>query len=196
MLPAPFKVVLDACVLFPFMLRDTLLWAALKDFYQPYWSVDILDELVRGVQKPPKAMSAENAQCLRAAMEAKFPEAMVTGHHGLIPCLDLPDPDDRHVLAAAIRIGAQVIVTRNLDDFPPSALASYDIEAQHPNVFLADLLDLNPALMLLLLHQQATAKKKPITFERLMRSLETNDVPDFAAEVWSIEEQMRGGHTP
>lgn len=181
MLFAPFKVVLDACALFPFMQRDTLLWAATKDFYQPYWSVDILEEMCRALQGPPKAMKSANVQALRVAMETTFPAAMVTGYQGLVPGLKLPDPDDRHVLAAAIRAGAQVIVTRNLKDFPPSRLAPYAIEAKSPDDFLVDLLDLDPDLMLALLHEQATSKKSPLTFAQLMKALDAT-VPAFAAE--------------
>lgn len=70
---------------------------------------------------------------------------MVTGYENLIDGLVLPDPDDRHVLAAAVRCHAAVIVTFNLKDFPVEALRPYGVEAQHPDDFVMDLLDLSPA---------------------------------------------------
>lgn len=78
-------------------------------------------------------------------MDSNVRDAVVTGYEDLIPSLTLPDPKDRHVLAAAIRCGASVIVTTNLKDFPDSTLNTYDIEAQHPDEFILYLLDLQPA---------------------------------------------------
>lgn len=71
-------------------------------------------------------------------------DSLVTGYESIIPGLKLPDPNDRHVLAAAIRSGSNVIVTFNLKDFPAAILASYSVEAQHPDEFLTHLLDLHP----------------------------------------------------
>ena len=75
-------------------------------------------------------------------MERAFPEALVTDHQGLIEVLELPDPDDRHVLAAALQTKAAVIVTENLRDFPVAVLARYDIEPVGLDDFIADILDL------------------------------------------------------
>jgi len=78
-------------------------------------------------------------------MDASVPDCLVTGYRHLIPSLALPDPNDRHVLAAAIRAGANVIVTANLKHFPASVLASYGIQALHPDQFLRRLVDTAPA---------------------------------------------------
>ncbi len=86
---------------------------------------------------------------------------MVTGFEGLIAELDLPDVDDRHVLAAAIRAGAQVIVTANLDDFPAEKLTPYAIEAQHPDEFVLHQLDLAPGLVCTVVAEQAMSLKNP-----------------------------------
>ena len=77
----------------------------------------------------------------RDLMNVAVPDGLVEGYHSLIAGLTLPDPRDRHVLAAAIRAGAGAIVTFNLKDFPPEMLQSYGIEAQHPDAFVLDLLD-------------------------------------------------------
>jgi hypothetical protein len=83
----------------------------------------------------------------RQLMDKAAPDALVRGYEHLIPGLALPDPNDRHVLAAAIRAGASVIVTCNLPDFPPHVLGEFDIEAQHPDDFIVHLLDLAPGLV-------------------------------------------------
>jgi hypothetical protein len=86
---------------------------------------------------------------------------MVSGFEALIEGIELPDRDDRHVLAAAIRAGAQAIVTFNLADFPSARLASYNIEAKHPDDFVLDAIDLAPGLVASVVSQQAAALKNP-----------------------------------
>lgn len=115
MIPAPFKVVLDACVLYPFTVRDVLLQAAAQGFYQVYWSETILDEALRNLISDGR-MTEDNAAKLVAAMRRAFPEAQVTDHEALIPAMR-NDEKDRHVAAAAVKAGAQVIVTSNTRDF-------------------------------------------------------------------------------
>ena len=79
----------------------------------------------------------------------------------LIEGLDLPDKNDRHVLAAAIRAGAQTILTFNLDDFPESKLSPYNVEAKHPDDFMLDAIDLAPGVVTTVLAEQATALRNP-----------------------------------
>jgi predicted nucleic acid-binding protein len=178
MLVAPFKVVLDANVLFPFTLRDTLLRAAAEGLFQIYWSAVILDEAVRNLVAST-TITKEQGVRLRAAMEKAFPEAEVTGYDPLIAGMQ-NDPKDRHVVAAAVKAGAQVIVTFNLRDF--DALPD-GIEAQSPDEFLSNLFDLDPAGIVELLHDQAAALKKPVhTFAEVVSAL-AKMVPEFAAAV-------------
>src|SRR5258705_11016599 len=115
MIPAPFKVVLDANALYPFTLRDTLLRSAAQGFFQAYWSETILEEATRNLVDDG-VMTADQAARLRVAMTRAFPEAMVTGHEQLIGAMK-NDEKDRHVAAAAVKAGAQVIVTANVSDF-------------------------------------------------------------------------------
>lgn len=115
MIPAPFKVVLDACVLYPFTVRDVLLQAAAQGFYQVYWSEMILDEALRNLISDGR-MTEDDAAKLVAVMARAFPEAQVTDHEALIPSMR-NDEKDRHVAAAAVKAGAQVIVTSNTRDF-------------------------------------------------------------------------------
>jgi len=172
---APFRVLLDANVLYPFSLRDTLLRAARAGFYQLYWTDDVLDEACRNLVNDGR-MNREQAMKLREAMTRAFPESMVVDYASLIPAMR-NDPKDWHVAAAAVRCGAQVIVTTNLRDFTPMPDG---IEAQSPDDFLCDLFDLNPKLLLdIVLEQAAALKNPPLTFEELLRGL-ARFVPDFA----------------
>jgi hypothetical protein len=108
---------------------------------------------------------------------------MVTGYDSLIDGMT-NDPKDRHVLAAAVRANAAVIVTFNLRDFPEPALKPYDILAVHPDDFLLDQLDLYPGLTVEVLEQQAAShRREPTTIARLLPLLERTGLPQFTAEV-------------
>ncbi len=178
MLDAPFRVVLDANVLYPFTLRDTLLRAADAGLFQAYWSQQILDETTRNLVAD-EIVTEEQARRLRDAMSTAFPEALVTDHEALISGMK-NDEKDRHVAAAAVKAGAQVIVTLNLEDF--SELPA-GIEAQHPDEFLCDLFDLDPDLLTEIVRDQAAAlKNPPRTVADVLKALE-KIVPDFVTAV-------------
>jgi predicted nucleic acid-binding protein len=176
--PAPFRVLLDANVLFPFSLRDTLLRAADGGYFQLYWSETILDETVRNLVRSGTT-TQDQADHLLATMRKAFPEAMVTDYESLIPSMR-NDPNDRHVVAAALKTGAQVIVTSNLKDF-------YDlpagIEVQSPDEFLCNLFDLEPHGFIELLHRQvAPLRRPPRSFDDLLAIL-SKVAPSFVDAV-------------
>ncbi len=176
MIPAPFKVVLDANVLYPFSLRDTLLRAASEGLFQLYWSDQILEEARRSLVNSGK-MTDERATRLRSVMEEAFPEAMVTGHEPLIAAMKNHEKD-RHVVTAAVKAGAQVIVTSNLKHFRE---LPEGIEAQSPDDFLCNIFDLDPDGMVELVREQAAALKKPKrSYEELLDGL-SKVVPEFVA---------------
>lgn len=171
-----FRVVLDANVLYPFTLRDTLLQAAEAGLYQVYWSAEILDEALRNLEKAGK-MNPGQRQHLQTQLTRMFPEAMVSGYEPLLPDLQ-NHPKDRHVVAAAMKAGAQVIVTLNLRDF--QSLPD-EIEALSPDDFLCDLLDLSPLQMQEIIEKQAgELSKPPCSVPELLIGLEKT-VPKFAA---------------
>ncbi len=164
MVPAPFIVVIDANVLFPFTLRDALLRAAAAGFYQLRWSTRILDEMTRNLVSSG-TMPEDRAIRLRAIMEREFPEAQVVGYEHLIDAMP-NDPKDRHVVAAAVQAGAQIITTANLKDF---AALPDGVEAQSPDEFLCNLFDLDPIGFEDLLREQAGDLVKPaMSFEELL----------------------------
>ena len=176
MLPAPFKVVLDANVLYPFSLRDTLLRAASEGLFQLYWSDQILEEARRSLVSSGR-MTDERATRLRSVMEEAFPEAMVTGHEPLIAAMK-NEEKDRHVVAAAVKAGSQVVVTNNLRHFRE---LPEGIEAQSPDDFLCNLFDLDGDGMVALVMEQAAALKKPQrSYAELLDGL-AKLVPEFVA---------------
>lgn len=178
MIVAPFKVVLDANVLFPFSLRDALLRAAAEGFFQLYWSDEILDETTRNLVGTG-TITSEQANRLRGAMTGAFPESMVTGYEPLIDAMP-NHAKDRHVAAAAVKAGAQVIVTSNLKDF---TTLPDGIEAQSPDEFLSNLFDLDPDGMAELVREQAKAlRNPPRAFGELLAGL-AKTVPEFARSV-------------
>lgn len=179
MLTSVFKVVLDANVLFPAALCDLLLRAAAEDFYQVYWSATILDELERNLVRKldlPKAAARRRV----AQMKKYFPEAMVAEFEHLIPSMK-NDEKDRHVVAAAVSVGAQTIVTGNLKDFRQRDLPK-NLQAQSPDEFLLLLLSLRPRELIQMLVVQAEAlRNPPLTLGDLIAGL-GNLVPRFAHE--------------
>jgi predicted nucleic acid-binding protein len=139
-----FTAVYDACVLYPAPLRDLLMELALTDSFRARWSEEIHQEWIRNVLKNRPDLNESQLLKTKGYMDTNVRDALVTDFESLIPSLNLPDKDDRHVLAAAIRCGADVIVTFNLKDFPSDYLSTFDVEAQHPDEFILYLLDLYP----------------------------------------------------
>ena len=182
-----FAVVLDTCVLLPAALRDTLLRTAAIRLYRPLWSNDILDELRRNLREN-RGLADEQADRLIMMMRLSFPEACVDGYHSLISQMT-NDSKDRHVLAAAVKAGAQTIVTMNLSDFPKSALAPYDVEAQSPDEFLCNLYDLAPQSVSRIVGEQASdLRKPPMSVDDVVAELAKN-APAFAALLTDRQER-------
>jgi len=133
-------VVYDACVLYPAPLRDLLVRLALAGLVRARWTDAILDEMARSILRKRADLSAEKLARTRKLMCEAVPDCLVTGYKRLTS-LHLPDPDDRHILAAAIRTGAQLIVTSNLRHFPARDLRKYAIRAESPDAFVLRLTD-------------------------------------------------------
>jgi hypothetical protein len=125
-------VVYDACVLYPAPLRDLLMRLALTDLYRARWTNLIHDEWIRSVLRQRPDLTPDDLERTRSLMNAHVRDCLITGFEHLIPTIRLPDPDDRHVVAAAIHGGASLIVTFNVRDFPPGELAPYGLATQHP----------------------------------------------------------------
>jgi hypothetical protein len=138
---APPTAIIDACILYSAPLRDLVVRLAQAGLLRALWTDDIHDEWIRSVLKTNTNVSRERLERTRALMDGALRDCLVTGYSDLVETLSLPDPDDRHVLAAAIRGGAGVILTFNLSDFPAAALAPHGLKALHPDEWLSELLD-------------------------------------------------------
>lgn len=139
-----FTAFLDANVLHPAQLRSFLMYLAVSELFRARWSNDVHEEWISSVLKQRPDLSRAKLERTRELMDMKAPDARVAGYERLIPDLDLPDPDDRHILAAAILGRADVIVTNNIKDFPAGVLDGFNIEAQTPDEFIYHLIDLYP----------------------------------------------------
>jgi len=142
-----FTAILDANVLYPQLIRDTLLSLAVEGLYHARWSQAIHDEWTRNLAKDRPELAARLPAVVKL-MNASVPDCLVTNYEKLVTSIELPDPDDRHVVAAAIVGHADAIVTFNTKDFPQAVLQPYGIEVQHPDEFLMNQLQLQkiPAL--------------------------------------------------
>lgn len=150
------SAVLDACILYPAPLRDFFMRLAVT-LYQPKWTDAIHEEWIRNVLEDRPDLTLAQLTRTRQLMDKHGGACLVTGYEDLISTLSLPDPNDRHVLAAAIKAKASVIVTFNLTDFPAQILSTYKVRAVHPDDFAVSLYEGDPEqfVALIKLHRQA-----------------------------------------
>jgi predicted nucleic acid-binding protein len=171
---ASYTAVLDACVLYPAPIRDLLLSLARTGLYQARWSEEIQDEWIRNLLANRPDLTAEKLEYTKRMMSENFSDSLITNHHALVKAIDLPDANDRHVVAAAIAGHADVIVTFNLKDFPEIALREFDLEAQHPDDFIMNQFDLHELTALSAVKaMRARLRNPPQTVEQLIATLES-----------------------
>jgi len=176
-----FPAYFDTSARYGATLNDLLLWLADGGAFRPLWSADVMDELERNLLKNSETPDLV-AKRIRT-MTTYFPDAMVDGYEDLIPGMTC-DPKDRHVLAAAVRANAEVLVTFNLKDFPADSTKAFDIEVVHPDMFLLDQLDLFPGLVVTTLRRLVAIYEDPaVTMDELLQSLARAGVPRFSNEV-------------
>jgi len=179
----------DACVLFSAPLRDLLMQLALSNLFAARWTNAIHEEWIRAVLQKRADLTRESLERTRQLMNQHAEGSLVEGFEWLIPTLVLPDLDDRHVLAAAIHCQANRIVTFNLADFPVDALRPFQIEAIHPDDFVAFLLGSEPAAVCraIKLHR-ARLKKPPKSVEEYLATVEAQGLPQSAAQLRRFQE--------
>ena len=179
-----FVVVYDACVLYPAPLRDLLVRIAIAGIVRARWSQQILDECFRSIKAKRADLSDTALARTRDLMCHAVPDCLVTGYEHLVTGLDLPDADDRHVLAAAIRANAQALVTFNHKDFPDHVLARYDVETKHPDEFVLDSIDIAPgAVVKCITDQAATLRSPPVLVPELLDTLRRNGLVQSVARL-------------
>lgn len=176
-----FIVTYDANVLVGNTQRDLLVRIGPAGLVQAKWTNQILDEMTAAVQKSRPEVAPEKLARLRELMLDALPDALVTGHESLIETLKMRDPDDRHVLAAAIKSGSQVIVTAD-KDFASADLAAWNIEAKHPDDFVLDQIGINDRLIWGCVQQIADSRKgRPETVDDILTQLERSGLVRSAA---------------
>ncbi|KOX20971.1 toxin-antitoxin system, toxin component, PIN family protein [Saccharothrix sp. NRRL B-16348] len=176
-----FVVVYDACALYGNTVRNLLIRVARARLVQAKWTERILDEVDRSLAVK-RGIPEEKRRRLRKLINGSVADCLVEGYESLIDSLVLPDPDDRHVLAAAIRAGAQVIVTANLSDFPADYLGQWDVEAKSPDDFVLDLIGINDRVVYSCVQQIVDERvNPPETIDDVLGQLERSGLIESAA---------------
>lgn len=186
-----FAVLYDACVLYPAPLRDLLMHLALTDLYRAKWTDEIHDEWIRNVLANRKDLNQEILERTRTLMNSKVRDCLVDGYQELTQVLFLPDPNDRHVLAAAIYANCSVIVTYNIKDFPKVTLDKYGMEAQHPDEFIMHLIDLAPEKVYeAVKRHRLTLKSPPKTVDEYLKTLAQQNLTSLVGQLELLREQI------
>lgn len=183
-----FTAFFDANVFYGARLRSLMLYTAQTKLFRARWSDMVHDEWVRNLLKNRPDLKASDLDRTRSLMNAAVPDCMVEGFAQLIPSIQLPDPDDRHVVAAAIIARADVIVTFNTKDFPADAIDGFRLHTRHPDDFLIETFNLDPedmaqAVLADFLHYRTP----PLTFSSYRESLAKAGVPRFAKLIEPLE---------
>ena len=177
---------LDASVLYPAPLRDLLLELAVSDTYRAKWSNAVHEEWIRALLQDRPDIEAARLERTRALMDAHVRDALVSDFEDLVSTIQLPDPDDRHVVAAAMRGEADIILTANLKDFPASALAPRGLVAEHPDVFLTRLCRESRGRFLDALERvRVRLRNPPLSHEEHITALRQTGLNTTATEILS-----------
>ena len=177
-----FTVLYDACVLYPAPLRDLLVRLARMGVFRAKWTQQIHEEWIRNAVKNNPRLTRERLEQTALKMNDAVMDSLVENYEPLIDGLTLPDVNDMHVLAAAIKGQAEVIVTFNLKDFPKQQLQPFDIWVQHPDEFISHLIDLAPETILLVVRQQRLSlKNPPRTVDEFLDTLLRQQLPRTVA---------------
>lgn len=156
-----FAVLYDACVLYPAPLRDLLMNLAITDMYRAKWTNEIHNEWINSILSNRSDLDRKFLERTRDKMNTSVRDCLVENYDYLIPTLTLPDSGDRHILAAAIHSNSSVIVTYNLKDFPKKIVSQHGIEAQHPDDFIMNLIDLSSETVCLAAKRHRSSLKSP-----------------------------------
>jgi hypothetical protein len=157
--------------------NNTLINSSGTSAFRARWTNDIHDEWTRSLKEAYPDIGVEKIQRIRGLIDASVPDCLVRGYKRIIDGLELPDANDRHVLAAAIKAGAQVIVTFNKSDFPEEILAEFDIEAQHPDDFILYQKEENLQAVLSQLQQcRIRLQRPPCTMENFIEKFRRNEL--------------------
>lgn len=186
-----FTALFDACVLYSAPLRDLLLRLAGTDLFRARWTTDIHGEWSRNLLANRTDLDKVKLDHTIELINKSVPDCLVTEYKPIEVGLNLPDPKDKHVLAAAIRCNAGVIVTYNLKDFPAKELDKYGVEAQHPDEFILHLYSLDPhAVCAAVKRQRMSLKNPPVAIEELLNTFLRAELAGTVAELQQAVELL------
>ncbi|WP_180539166.1 PIN domain-containing protein [Nevskia soli] len=186
-----YAALLDANVLYPAPLRDLLLQLAVTDIFKAHWSADIHREWIEALLRNEPHRDRAALERTRDLMDKATRDSVITGYESLVPSIELPDPDDRHVLAAAIVGRCDVIVTQNLKDFPEDALAPFGINVQHPDEFLCNHLNLASGLVCGAVRKvRLRLKNPPFTIDQYLETLIRQGLPETVSGLSAFAELL------
>ncbi|MFC7048545.1 PIN domain-containing protein [Emcibacter nanhaiensis] len=186
-----FTVILDACVLYPYLLRDLLIRVTQTGLYRAKWTDKINEEWIENLLQKRPELSREKLERTAELMHQAVPDSLVEDFEILMCDLKLPDENDRHVLAAALKARADMIVTYNVKDFPKDYLWDLEIEVQHPDDFLVCQIDLNQGLVLQAIREQLADLKKPsLSADEYLLALEKRELTKTAARLRELNLQQ------
>ena len=186
-----YTAILDANIFYPAPLRDLFLQLAVTDLFKARWTADIHREWINALLRNQPTRDRAKLERTREMMDRATRDCLITEYEQLIPSLSLPDPADRHVLAAAIVGKCNVIVTWNLIHFPASALRPFGIEAQSPDLFLSNQLNLSPEIFCAAVHKvRLRLKNPPYTVAQYLATLTRQGLLATVAELEALSEHI------
>lgn len=186
-----FTAFIDANVFYGARLRSLVLFVAQTKLFRARWSEQVHDEWVRNLIANRPDLKPESLAKTRAAMNAAVPDCLVEGYEPLIQGIELPDPDDRHIVAAAIMTRANVIVTFNEKDFPAETLSGFRLHTKHPDEFLLEAFSLSrPQFVEAVRGDFTHYGDPPLVYAEYLESLKKAGVPQLAKELEPYEVLM------
>lgn len=190
-----FTAFFDANVFYGARLRSLVLYTAQTKLFRARWSDMVHDEWVRNLLRNRPDLQPGDLARTRDLMNASVPDCLVSGYEPLIPCIDLPDPDDRHVVAAAIMTRANVIVTFNLKDFPLASIEGFRIHTKHPDAFLMEAFSLGAhEIAEAVLNDYLHNRTPRLSFDRYRESLAQAGIPEFSKAIEPLEVLVPAEH--
>jgi len=186
-----YTVILDAFVMYPAPLRSYLLYLAQTGLYRAKWTEQIHDEWIRNLLIKRPELVANKLEHTRELMNRHAPDCVVEGYEPFIHGIELPDSNDCHVVAAAIKGQAEAIVTFNLKDFPEETLTPLGLSAIHPDHFLADMFELDPSRALLAAqNQRRSLKNPPLSVDEYLNALQKQKLPTLVSKLRAFERML------
>ena len=190
MKPTPVAVI-DACVLYSAALRDLIMWLNIRLVFQPKWTDKIHSEWIENLLRNRPDLTREKIERTRDLMNLWGRDWQTPEHEEIISSLVLPDPGDRHVLAAAIASNSFLIVTFNVSDFPKSALEEHAVIAVHPDAFFCELLDQDQSLFISAVKDQLDSlRNPPHTLNDLLAKFRKERIPNLADKLEKLHEEL------